>query len=205
MAITNYSELKAAIANWLNRSDLTSVIPDFITLTESDLNRQVRHWRMEQRSTATFDTRYTLLPTNFLEAVRLHLDTDERPVELLTALSLQKRRQENQDTLGKPQFYAIIDGQIEVQPSPDAAYTGELFYYTKVDALSDLNTSNWVLEYFPDVYLYGALMHSAPYLVDDARSGTWAALYQRGIDGINSNNDAAKFGGSGLRIQVNTF
>ena len=30
MAITTYSELKTAVGNWLNRDDLTSVIPDFI-------------------------------------------------------------------------------------------------------------------------------------------------------------------------------
>jgi len=30
-------------------------------------------------------------------------------------------------------------------------------------------------------------------------------LYQSAIDGINSNNDRAKFGGSGLRMQINTY
>jgi hypothetical protein len=49
------------------------------------------------------------------------------------------------------------------------------------------------------------LMHSAPYLVDDQRTTVWASLYQSAIDGINSNNEKAKFGGSGLRMQVNTF
>jgi len=205
MAITNYTNLQEAIKNWLNRDDLTDQIPDFIGLVETDLNRQVRHWRMEQRSTAVFDTRYTLLPTTFLEAVRLHLDTDERPIELLTALALQTRRMQNQDTKGKPQYYAIIDGQIEVWPTPDADYTGELFYYTKVPELSSSNTTNWVLDHFHDVYLYGALMHASPYIVDDQRAQTWSALYQRGIDGINSNNNKAKFGGSGLRLQINTY
>ena len=28
MALTNYTELKASLANWLNRSDLTSEIQD---------------------------------------------------------------------------------------------------------------------------------------------------------------------------------
>lgn len=205
MAITTYSELKTSIANWLNRDDLTSVIPDFISLTESDVNRNVRHWRMEQRATATLDARYTTLPTDFLEAVRFHLSVDQRPIELLTPLALQMRRENNNDTQGKPQFYAIIAGQIEVWPTPDASYTGELYYYSRTPALSDSNTTNWALTYFPDLYLYGSLSHSAPYLVDDARIGTWAALYQNAINGINSANDKAKFGGTGLRMQVNTY
>ena len=205
MAITTYTELKAAIANWLNRDDLTAVIPDFIALAEADIDRRVRHWRMEQRSTATLDDRYTQLPQGFLEAVRFHLDTDERPIELLTPLAMQKRRQENSDAGGKPKYYAIIGGQIEVWPTPDAAYTGELYYYTRTAPLDDNTASNWILDHFPDVYLYGALVHSAPYLVDDQRAATWSALYQSAIDGINSNNEKAKFGGSGLRVQVNTY
>ena len=205
MAITSYTELKTSIANWLNRDDLTSVIPDFISLAEADMERKVRHWRMEQRSTASLDARYTQLPQGFLEAVRFHLDVDERPIELLTPLALQQRRESNADAGGKPQFYAIIAGQIEIWPTPDAAYTGELYYYSRITPLSDSSTSNWVLQYFPDAYLYGALVHSAPYLVDDQRTGTWAALYQSAIDGINGNNDKAKFGGSGLRMQINTY
>lgn len=205
MAITTFSELKTSIANWLNRDDLTSVIPDFISLAEADIERKVRHWQMEQRSTASLDARYTQLPPGFLEAVRFHLDVDERPIELLTPLALQQRRKNNNDTTGKPQFYAVIAGQLEVWPTPDATYTGELYYYQRVTPLSDATPSNWILQFYPDTYLYGTLVHSAPYLVDDARAATWAALYQSAIDGINSNNDRAKFGGSGLRMQINTY
>lgn len=205
MAITTYAELKTAVANWLNRDDLTAVIPDFISLAEADFDRVIRHWRMEERSTANLDARYTALPSGFLEAVRFHLDVDERPIELLTPLSLQQRRENNSDTLGKPKFYAIIAGQIEVFPTPDTAYNSELYYYVGIPNLSDSNTSNWLLTYFPDVYLYGALVHAAPYLVDDERLATWASLYQSAINGINANNEKAKFGGSGLRIQVNTY
>jgi len=205
MAITTYSELKSAVANWLNRDDLTTVIPDFIALTEADMDRKIRHWRMEQRSTATIDARYTQLPQGFMEAVRFHLDVDERPIDLVTPVFMQAKRQSNVDTAGRPQYYAVIAGQIEVWPTPDSAYTGELYYYARTSQLDDSNTSNWILDHFPDAYLYGTLLHSAPYLVDDARTQVWASLYQNAIDGINGNNDRAKFGGSGLRMQVNTF
>ena len=205
MAITTYAELKTAIANWLNRDDLTSVIPDFISLAEADMDRKVRHWRMEERSTADIDARYTQLPDGFMEAVRFHLDVDERPIELVTPLSLQTYRRGGADTTGRPKYYSVIAGQLEVWPTPDSTYTGELYYYARTTPLSDSATSNWILQYFPDAYLYGALMHSAPYLVDDQRTTVWASLYQSAIDGINSNNEKAKFGGSGLRMQVNTF
>jgi hypothetical protein len=205
VSITTYSELKTAVANWLNRDDLTSVIPDFIALTEADMDRKIRHWRMEERSTADIDARYTQLPSGFMEAVRFHLDFDERPIDLVTPVFMQKQRQSNSDTSGRPLYYSIIAGQIEVWPTPDSAYTGELYYYARTTPLDDSNTSNWILDYFPDAYLYGALVHSAPYLVEDQRTQVWASLYQNAIDGINANNEKAKFGGSGLRMQVNTF
>ena len=33
MAISTYAELKTAIASWLDREDLTDIIPDFIALS----------------------------------------------------------------------------------------------------------------------------------------------------------------------------
>jgi hypothetical protein len=40
MAISTYTELQAAIPNWLGgRADLTLRIPEFITLCEAKLNR----------------------------------------------------------------------------------------------------------------------------------------------------------------------
>ena len=56
MPITTYTELKAAIADFLNRDDLSAVVPTFISLAEADIQRRVRHWRMEKRSTAELDT-----------------------------------------------------------------------------------------------------------------------------------------------------
>ena len=205
MAITTYDELKTSIGNWLNRDDLAAVIPDFISLAENDMDRQMRHWRMEKRATAQIDTRYTEFPEEFLEPLRFHLDDDERELEFTSSSSLQKYRRENQDDTGTPRFYALTAGQIEVWPSPDTAYTGELYYYAKTTPLSDSDTSNWVLQHYPDAYLYGALVHSAPYLIDDQRASTWAALYKNAIDGINSNSDKTKFAGSNLRMRLNSY
>ena len=39
MALSTYSDLTTAVANWTARADLTSRIPEFIKLAESDFNR----------------------------------------------------------------------------------------------------------------------------------------------------------------------
>ena len=73
MAITNYTELKSTIADWLNRDDLTTVIPTFISLAEHQMERSVRHYKMIVRKAALLDTQYTDLPNDWLETIRVHL------------------------------------------------------------------------------------------------------------------------------------
>jgi hypothetical protein len=65
-------------------------------------------------------------------------------------------------------------------------------FYSKIPALSDSNTTNWLLTASPDIYLYGSLMQSAPYLRDDDRVGIWASLYQKAIDDLNISNERTR-------------
>ena len=93
MAITTYAELQAAIADTLNRDDLTSAIPNFITLAEADMQRRLRHWRQEKRSTAEIDTQYSAIPADFLEAIRFYITSnDTRPLELISQSELLDRK-----------------------------------------------------------------------------------------------------------------
>ena len=206
MAITTYAELQSNITDFLNRDDLASVTPTFISLAESDMQRQVRHWRQEKRSTAELDTQYSAIPADFLEAIRFYITSGEsRPLELISQFQLLDRKYKRANTSGEPAYYAITAGEIEIFPAPAGTYTAELYYNARIEPLSDSNTSNWMLQYFPDAYLYGSLIHSAPYLKDDARLQIWAALYQSAIDAINMSGEKAKFGGSGRRMKIRAY
>ena len=206
MAITTYAELQSAITDFLNRDDLDAKAPTFISLAESNLSRDIRHWRQEKRSTAELDTQYSAIPADFLEDIRFYITSgDTRPLEKISQFELLDRKFRNLNTSGQPAYYALTAGEIEVYPVPDGTYTAELYYYSEIEALSDSNTSNWMLQYFPDAYLYGSLIHSAPYLKDDSRLQIWAALYQSAIDAINLSSDAAKYGGSGRRMKIRAY
>lgn len=202
MALNTYSALQTAVASLLNRDDLTSAIPDFITLAEADMNRKIRHWRMESRSTADLDAQFAEAPSDWLESVRFLLQSD--PVQELELLALPKmvEYRSRDGATGKPRYYAWTGGQFELYPTPDTAYTAELVYYARITALSDAAPSNWLLQYHPDAYLYGAAAHSAPYLHDDERLTTWASLYANAIAGINEENRASRWSGTGLRIRT---
>lgn len=205
MSISNFTELKSSIADFLNRDDLTTTIPNFISLAEADLNRSLRHWRMEKRATANLDTQYTAFPNNFLEPIRLMLTgSEETRLEKITLSELMDKRAAS-NTTGTPKFYAVVDGSFEVYPVPDQTYTLEMIYYEPIGALSDSNTTNWVITYHPDAYLYASLSHSAPYLAEDQRTAVWVELYKNAVNGINMEDQKTKSGGSGHRMRIRSF
>ena len=206
MAITTYAELQTSITNWLNRDDLTAVTPDFISLTEASINRDLRHYKMINRVDATLDSRYVQMPTDWMETVRFSITSGNTyRIELISRDDMLEYRQNTADVSGRPRFYANIGDTIEVFPTPDAEYQMQLQYYAKTPALSNTNTANWLLTTAPDIYLYGALVQSAPYLNDDARIQTWAALYQSVLDSLQKASDDTRFAGSGLRMRVTSY
>lgn len=206
MSITTFTELNSAIGDFLNRDDLTATIPSFISLAKADMDRKIRHWRQEVRSVISLDGQYVDLPDDFLEVIRIHSTASEtQQLELIPQWELLDRKRKSSNVAGEPTYYAITAGKLEVFPAPDEAYAAEIYYIGRVAALSDSVADNWILTYHPDVYLYGALMHSSMYLKDDARLQGWAALYQQGIDSINRDSDNAKFGGSGRRMKIRSY
>jgi hypothetical protein len=102
-------------------------------------------------------------------------------------------------------YYSIVGDTLEVVPVPDASYTAELTYYKKITALSDEDITNWLLSYHPDVYLYGTLMQSAPYLKDDQRIPVWGSLYRQYLADVNASSDKAEFSGGALHMRPRTW
>ena len=196
MAISNYSELKSAIADWLNRSDLTDSIPDFIALAETRHKRDFKIRRMETRVTANTiaDSEYYTLPDNYVAMRNIQLNTDPKT-------SLEYLTPEQMDRIyagsakGKPKAFSIIGNNIQLRPTPDSAYQIEILYFKHFTALSDSNTTNDMLTHHPDVYLYGALVEAEPYLQNDKRIQVWSSYYDRAKNDIISSNERDRHSG----------
>jgi|TARA_Y100000361_G_scaffold152961_1_gene173615 hypothetical protein len=197
MAISTYSELKTAIANWLDRSDLTDVIPDFIALAETRHKRDFKIRRMETRVTANTiaDTEYYTLPDDYIAMRNIKLNTDTKtPLEFLTP-EIMDRLQAG-SSVGKPKAYSIKGNTIQLRPIPDGVYEIEIAYYKTFTALSDSNTTNDMLTHHPDAYLYGALVEAEPYLQNDKRLQVWAGLYDRAKEDIIKSNERDRHSGT---------
>jgi len=203
MAISTYAELKTTIAGWLDREDLTDVIPDFIALTESRHRRDFKIRRMETRVTANTiaDTEYYSLPDNYVSMRNIQLNTDPKTsLEYLTPEIMD--RVKGGSSTGKPKAYSIIGNNFQLRPIPDGVYEIEMLYYKYFTPLSDSNTTNDMLTYHPDIYLYGALVEAEPYLQNDKRLQTWASLYDRAKKDLIDTNERDRHSGTAPTTRI---
>lgn len=206
MALTTYNELKSSVADWLNRTDLTAVVPDFISLAEAQIERTLRTRQMIVRATASIDYEYSAVPADFLETKSIKLNTSPvTPLQFESVDALDSMKGTMYLANGKPLYFGIVGGQIRVLPVPDSTYTAELTYYAKLSKLSSTNTTNWLLTQAPDVYLYGALMQAAPYLKDDDRITIWATMYTRGLEELQVADDRGATSGGSILMRARTF
>jgi hypothetical protein len=189
----SYGGLKASIADFLNRGDLTMAIPDFITLAEAQMARRLvaranQGMAVPRRLVQRADTpiaqgaEYVPVPGDLLGPLDFTLQA-ARPVELdyLDPANLAWQKALARWS-GTPKFYTVVGGALQLYPVADQAYVGELVYLARTPALSDAASANWILEDYPDAYLYGALVQSAPYLRDDARTQVWGTLFTTALD-----------------------
>jgi hypothetical protein len=142
------------------------------------------------------------MPADWMETIRITMDGN--PIRVLTQISvddLTRYRTATNDATDAPAYFAHNGTDIEVFPTPSTSYTGQITYYAKIAALSADGDTNWLLTNHPDLYLYGALVHTAPYLKDDARLAVWAGLMVQAMGEIEEENNAARFG-SPLRMRM---
>jgi hypothetical protein len=207
MALSTYADLKAAIASWLNRADLSSTIPDFIRLAESTLNDVLRQADMITQSTGiTITSGKATLPADALEIVYAQVgSTEDEPLEQISPQQLTMLRRTRTRGAANPRFFAIIGRQIVVTPTP-AFGTLDINYYQRIPTLvGGLDSgTNWLLTDAPHLYLYTSLLHATPFLMDDARYAVFQnAVSQQVMASVKSQQtlslDDVKAAGFSLR------
>ena len=210
MAIGTYAELQTAVANWLDRDDLTDRIPEFIALAEAKMNRVLRISLMENVSTAIImagGTRDYSLPTGFTGMKEFHLTTS--PITPLSYITPEMmNRMWAGSNAGRPQAFTLFSDagtrKIKIGPSPDSAYTTSMLYLKKIDSLSVSNPTETMLTENPDVYLYGALLEAEPFLMNDARVQLWAGMLQQVAKDLQDRDIFDRHSGSALRVMNTT-
>jgi hypothetical protein len=204
MALATYSDLKTSIANWLNRSDLTTEISeDFIVLAEKDFNSKLRIRKMIDQTTLTLSGETATLPSDFLQVRDMYILNGGTKYALTYITPAQMDQIKGGSTSGQPSSYTILGDSIRFAPIPDSNYTLYLNYYKQFPALSDTNTTNYILTNHPAIYLYGALYHSANFLggIDPQRLQGWQQNYTTALERLERNDREDAYGNAPLQQQ----
>lgn len=199
MSLTTYAGVQSAIANWLNRSDLTAVIPDFIALAELRFNRELRLNAQDSTATGTLSGQLLAIPSDLVDLKRITVTAngEEHDLRYVSPEDFDQY----QPRSGKPFVYTSFTNNYRVAPGPDGEYPYTIYYSARFPALATAGT-NWLLENAPDVYLYGALLEAEPFLKNDARAQLWATAYQNSIKSLRELDENMRFPNSNLYIRA---
>jgi len=203
MSIDTYANLQTAIANWLDRSDLTARIPEFITLAETRIMRRLRVRGMEERSITSLVSgqEYYGLPDDFLEVRDVQVNTNP-----LSRLKYMTPRELDDtypnDSQGTPAAFTIIGNEVQLKPTPNITTDFEIAYFEKIPNLSDSNTTNWLTANAPDLLLYGSLIESEAYLVNDQRVPLWKSAFDEAINDANKQANKGRWPQGPIQVRT---
>lgn len=184
MAFTSYSELQTAIGQWLKRSDRAAVIPDYIKLAETRIKTLVRLRVMETEVdlSTTQGSDVIAIPNDFKSPIALWI-ADINPREQLEQLLPQSMPY---NTVSNRPMYWCVDGRnLRFQTPANQVYPIKLRYQQHF-GLSDTTTSNYLLEDYPDVYLFGAMVEALNDVQDFAQAEIWEKRFQTAVFQCNN-------------------
>jgi len=224
-AFDSYDKLVTAIKDWINRSDLDSVIPHFISLAESRMSRTLRVPSMERRVILDTTEGISYIPVDLLEVKSMYyIGGDCRQViERTNTSKVNDLIQSTGEVTGIPKFFSRMDNQFIFGPKvadgeltpvdgtgaplPSTAVI-ELEYYQTIPSLitgsptftADPDGSNWVLDMAPECYLFGALHEASIYVKDLDRAQYWKMKFEEGIMNLQKMGDQSEYAGSELAV-----
>jgi hypothetical protein len=195
--LTNYTELQASVATWLNRTDLVAAIPDFIALAEAQISRRLR--RSTVRASVTISDPVYVLSAAVAELRSLRLVTADTRKDIAIAICTPEILNEHRAVwaaIGRPRYAAVVGSSLLLVPAPDQAYTMEISYFPRLIPLSSSNLTNIVLTEAPDLYLFGSLKEAATYLEHDERVPLWESKFEAALNQLAIVREREEFNAS---------
>lgn len=187
----DYDWLKTSVANWLKRTDLGALIPDFVMLAEERINGDLRTRLQNAVATlgATQGAPFLMLPASVL-AVKTLAIPGQGPVDYLSPGQFNDRyaRDAGSDT---PRHYTQVGSAIYLGPTPNDAYTLSAVVRGAVPALADSAGTNWLIDQHSALYLAATMTEALAYIGNTEKLSTWEAKYQIGLLGLNEDDSAS--------------
>lgn len=199
MAVTNYTELQAYLADFLNRDDLTAQIPTFIQLAEKEIARRLR--KTVTVASLDLSSQTVMLPGDCAELRSIRLDTDSfrHALEIGTPEWLSEFLTTSS---GVPYRAAVLNQTLYLDRPPSETFPAEIVYFQTLTPLSGAQPTSTLLTDAPDLYIYGALREAAGFLEWDERYERWADRFERALVDEETRRQNAEYGASLAPIRL---
>lgn len=177
----NYTELKANVARWIDRTDIDGEIDTFINMVESRLQHSLLVVERLQRATLQLSkgvSKYSL-PSDTWAIQRIAIESGRALDEVAPAT-----RSNREYPAGMPSAYSFHGEYIDLWPVPNGDVCLEVVYYESIEPLTSANDSNFVLDKFSDLYLFGCLEYAAIFINDKERVAMFKSEFEQRLQTV---------------------
>tara|TARA_R110000744_G_scaffold13589_1_gene39418 strand:- start:1392 stop:2033 length:642 start_codon:yes stop_codon:yes gene_type:complete len=201
VAISNYTELAAAVQKYMVYDDISSEIDTLLPLAEAVLNREIRIRELQSSQQYPAQTTQTMtLPADFSELMSLYEEGESGGTLELVPSKLFWSRRDARTGSGQPVVYTVSNETITVAPTPDAARSYTANYYSEIPGLSGTQATNALLTRAPDVYLWSVLYQAAILVGDETLEAKYERNYEKAkVSLLAADNRARQRPGSRMR------
>jgi hypothetical protein len=204
--LSTYSGLQSAVADYLNRRDLSASIPAFIRQAHAKFNRELRVRDMQCTYEGTSQDGVVEVPDDFLAPYSFQLATPTGWCPPLSFISEMEADEWRARCTGQfPRAYSLFADNFELIPGVEDDVSFRIRYYAQIPSLVASTDTNWLLFKAPDLYVVSSCLEAMPYLRNDERLQTWAALRSQIMDAMMLESERALKPQSSLRATTRTF
>jgi len=201
--IVDYQSLKDSIQSTVDNDDPVFVdyIDNCIQYAEDTVNRELRTMNQVQEWSTAVSGEFTALPSDFMgfERVTISANGKDYPLSYGSPYNLSLR---DEAMSGPPMYYTVVNNQLQVNPPPDTSHNISALYWERIPALTPLNTTNWLVEQYPLVYLSGALSDAFMFVMDDQRATSWSQRFMSGVQSMEADDLRKTESGSTLTVRL---
>lgn len=214
------------VAAWLNRGDLTALIPGWVSMVETDIAESLRARCMVARATQAIDAAFISLPSDFITMESMR---DAKTGTLLTLedeFTGPPQGGANQGFHG-PGFmpgagfrpfpttgYRLVANCVEFLPHPlipdppDPSWVPQcvnMNWYQRPKPLINPQDTNPILDTLHAIYLFGVCKYGAMFELDDARAQQMDSAFGQAVTAANLWKQTSDYSGAPLRAVVRSF
>jgi len=190
-ALADYLDLRFAVGDFVSNRNLSDVMPRLVQQAESKLNKQLRCRQQITADTLTFANGVAALPDDFLEMLNVY-GVGGMPMTSAPLTDIQRE--------GSQYYRYAIDGtNIHIR-----GYSGnrDIEYYAALPTLTETpTTSNWLLAYAPDVYLYAVSLEAAIHIQNLEKGAAAKELLDGAMGRLTGSNGRAQWANTTTRVR----